>query len=297
MIQTKEAWEAWVSQLQLKEKISKLSKKEIAKQLSELIEITVLRQSQKHEFIGLLFSGGVDSTIIGYILKKNRVPFTAMTVGFWDENLKEPEDVLIARKIAKELEFDQYEKIYNIEEMEFLFKRTCLILGKELANVVNVGVGAVEFAGIEQLHAHDPEIRAIFGGLGSEEIYAGYQRHAKAVNVHEECWRGLKLMYERDILRDIAISKALNISFCTPFLDEEVISYSMNIPDYLKISQVMNKLIIREAAILLGIPEKYAMRPKKAAQYGSRIDSALDKIAKRKGFIYKQDYLTSLLNP
>jgi asparagine synthase (glutamine-hydrolysing) len=296
MLQTKEEWEAWISKLQSQEKVSQLDRQEIAKLLAELIEKIILQQSQNQEFIGLLFSGGVDSTTIGYVLRKLKVPFTAMTIGFWDENQKEPEDILTAREIAQEMDFDYHEKIFDFEEMENLFEHTVKILGKELSDVVNVGVGTVEIAGIEQLNFIKPETRTIYGGLGSEEIYAGYQRHIRATNRHEECWKGLKLMFERDILRDITISKALNISFCTPFLHEEIIRYSMNIPDKYKVTETMGKVIFREAAIMLGLPEKYAMRPKKAAQYGSRIDNALEKISKRKGYHYKKDYIESLVN-
>lgn len=296
MLQTKEAWEAWIAQLKLQEQISELSKEEIVDQLAKLIEKVIVKLSQQQTEIGLLFSGGVDSTIIGYVLQKNNVPFTAIAIGFWDENQKEPEDVIVARKVAQDLNFDYHEKFYSFEEVEQLFQKTVRILGKELSNTVSVGVGSVEIAGIEQLHNISSEIRAIYGGLGSEEIYAGYHRHAKAVDVHEECWNGINSMFERDILRDIAISKAYNISFCTPFLDEGIIKYSMNIPHKYKLTETTNKVILRESAIALGLPEKYAMRPKKAAQYGSRIDNALEKIAKQKGYQFKNDYVFSLVS-
>ena len=45
----------------------------------------------------------------------------------------------------------------------------------------------------------------------------------------------------------------------------------------------------------VGLPAEFAWRKKKAAQYGSGIDKALLKIAKRHGFKYRGDYLADLV--
>lgn len=43
--------------------------------------------------------------------------------------------------------------------------------------------------------AKKDNVDVLFGGLGAEEIFAGYGRHKEAFKqnrVHEECWSGLK---------------------------------------------------------------------------------------------------------
>ncbi|MDP4012946.1 MAG: asparagine synthase-related protein, partial [Candidatus Nanoarchaeia archaeon] len=62
----------------------------------------------------------------------------------------------------------------------------------------------------------------------------------------------------------------------------------------LKINNEMNKIVLREAAVKLGLPKEFAYRPKKAAQYGSKFDKTIQKLALKKGFEHKQDYLESL---
>jgi len=294
----KKIWEELISSLKSEEKITSESKENIIKELAKRTEETILSQAKTaltKGKIGVLFSGGVDSTLIAFILKKHNIPFKTLTIGFWDEDQKLPEDIVESREPAKELGFDHKESILSFEDMKEIFEETVKLLGPELANAVNVGVGSVEVAGIKELLKIDPEITEIFGGLGSEELFAGYKRHADASDKHEECWTGLNSMFTRDLLRDIAIANHLKINFYTPFLDKDLISFSMNIPIEYKISDSMSKIIIRESAMLLGLPEKFSFRPKRAAQYGARTDHALAKLARQKGFKYKKDYIASLL--
>jgi len=51
----------------------------------------------------------------------------------------------------------------------------------------------------------------VLSGLGSEEIFAGYQRHKEALNINKECLHGLRMMYERDLYRDDVVTMNNNI--------------------------------------------------------------------------------------
>lgn len=290
-------WESFIDGLRDSEALTSFSEDEIVQKLSSLIENTIIAKAKEVSGpIGILFSGGVDSTYIAYILHKHKIPFVAATIGFQD-NLEQklPDDILVARKIAKQYDFSYLEKIFSFDEVEELFREMISILGSELNNVVNVGVGSVELAGITLLQETNPDIKVIFGGLGSEEIFAGYKRHADSLDKHTECWNGLRAMYDRDLLRDFALENTKNISFFAPFLDNDIISFAMNIPIGFKISEESSKIILRKAAIFSGLDKEFALRPKKAAQYGSRTDRAIAKLAKKAGFSYKKDYLAFLL--
>ena len=155
-------------------------------------------------------------------------------------------------------------------------------------------MGAVELAAIKL--AQKDNINIIFGGLGSEEIYAGYKRHEDSININKECWLGLKSMWERDLIRDFSIASATKTNFLTPFLDKDLIIKSMEIDASLKISNGYKKYIFRKTIETLGLENEFSFRPKKAAQYGSNFDKALLKIAKSYGFKYKSEYLNFLSN-
>ncbi len=293
--QTKKAWEVHFSTLQKTISLQEKSREVFAEELAKAIEETILTHAKQAKGnIGLLFSGGVDSTLIGFILKKHNIPFTAVTIGFKDnDEQKLPDDIVEARKIARLLLFDYTEKILNFSEIEQLFSKTVAILNDN-ANAINVGVGSVELAAITELQNND--VTDAFGGLGSEELFAGYLRHKQAENKHDECWRGLLMMYDRDMKREFAIAKRTGITLWTPFLDDTLVRVAMQIPPEFKLNKTESKVILRDAAELLGLPKHIARRPKKAAQYGSRTDRALDKLSKKHGFKYKKEYIAYLMH-
>ncbi|MCF7798941.1 asparagine synthase C-terminal domain-containing protein [Candidatus Woesearchaeota archaeon] len=293
--QTKQLWEKKFKKLQTEIELVQRTQEEHAHLLATAIEETILSHAkQARGNIGLLFSGGVDSTLIGFVLKKHNIPFIAVTVGFQDnEEQKLPDDIVEARKIGRQLLFDYAEDVRDFFAMEELFTKTTTILGKDISDAVNVGVGSVEVAAITTLIDHD--VTDIFGGLGSEELFAGYLRHKQAENRHEECWNGLIGMFDRDMRREFAIANRFGVSVWAPFLDEALVRVAMSIPDEFKLSTTESKAILRDAAELLGLPPEMARRPKKAAQYGSRTDKALDKLAKKHGFKYKKEYIAYLI--
>lgn len=252
--------------------------------LAETFEKAVLERAKECTgTIGLFFSGGVDSTLIAQVLANNKIPFTAYSVGFQDEGTKEPEDIVEGKKAADDIGFEQRIVLLNLQESEAVFEKTKELLGKKLCNPISLGVGGVVVAAAQE--AKKDGVTEFFGGLGSEEIFAGYQRHEEAKDVQEECWSGLQGMYERDLLRDCALAKGLGITVHTPFLDDRVIRIAMSIPDTEKIKEhegiEQKKYCLRVVAEQLGLKKEHAWRPKRAAQYGSRTDSALDKLAKR----------------
>ncbi len=294
---SKQTWEEKINTI--KQSITEdLKEHSQAKEELKKAVISAVESRMPNEPFGILFSGGIDSSLITLIAKQAKKEFICYTIGFQDNNTKEPEDLIEARKAAKKLGIKLKEKIFDLQSTEQLFKRTIKILGSKLnnvvnvVNVVNVGVGSVEQAGIEL--AKQDGMNILFTGLGSEEIFAGYERHKKSDNKQEECWRGLKMMYERDLLRDSTISTANKIIFSTPFLDQELIKTAMRIPDRYKINHEFTKIIIREVAEELGLLKEIAWRRKRAAQYGSRMNHALTKLTRKAGFEYKKDYLKSL---
>lgn len=268
----------------------------IALEVKRLVEHAVKERIKDNEPIGIFFSGGLDSSLIAAICKKNNIKFTCYTVGFQDGNMEIPEDVKHAKEVAKFLNLTDEEfktKVFNIKEAEEIINKTSKILknipkNENINPIVNLGVGSVEVAA----YSISKKERFFFSGLGSEELFAGYERH-KNTPTNQECFNGLLKMYERDLLRDSAISSASGFSFLTPFLDKELIKYSLRIPIDYKINEKGSKMILRKAAVVY--LKKFSERPKKAAQYGSSFDKAITKLASKKGFKTKKEYYESLI--
>jgi len=193
----------------------------------------------------------------------------------------------------------------KLEEVEALLKKIVPLI--EDSNVVKVGV-ALTFYGACEMAAKDG-IKVLFSGLGSEEIFAGYERHKKSTDINKECLSGLIKIYERDLYRDDIITMSHAIELRLPFLDTKLVSYALKIPERYKIegekgkdneksegNDQSNKIILRDIAKELGVPSEFCERKKKAAQYGSNFDRAIEKLAKQKGFTYKSEYLNTFLD-
>jgi diphthine-ammonia ligase len=279
---SQEDWRIYIDSLRIEPVI------EDEKEAVSLIKEKFLTAVEKRitEKFGIFFSGGVDSTSIAYACKHFKKDFVCYTVG-----IEGSKDIEFSKRAASKLNLDYRNNVLSLKDAEELFIRTAKILGNDL-NIVNLGVGSVILSAIEL--AEKDNIKTFFSGLGSEEIFAGYLRHEQASDLNEECWAGLKTMWERDFKRDYALSDYKKANFLTPFLDRELISAAMSISPKLKIKDGMKKYIMRKAAISMGLSEEFALRPKSAAQYGSSFDKAIARIAKSKGFKLKSQYLDYL---
>ncbi len=283
-----ENWESYVDTLKSQVKRDITDEKQAIDNIKDVFIDSIKKRFSNDKF-GVLFSGGVDSVAIAYVCSLLKQDFVCYTVG-----LEGSQDIVESVKVAKALNLNHVKKTLTVEELEQVFKELVKIFPKHALNIVNLGVGAVELAAIKL--AQKDKINIFFTGLGSEEIFAGYKRHEDSKNINEECWFGLKSMWERDFQRDYSIATSTNSTFLTPFLDKELIINSMEIDSSLKICKGCKKYIFRKVVEDLELPTEFAFRPKKAAQYGSNFDKAIIKLAKSKGFKYKKEYLNYLCN-
>ena len=285
-----EMWVKFVTKLENNFDSLETNKERAKRELAEAI-VQAIKKRIVPRF-GVLFSGGVDSSLIAFVSKQLKCSFTCYTVG-----IENSDDVLWAQKAAKEYGFNFKYKILNMDEFENVLKIVVKLLND--ADIVKVSVGSVLYAA-GKLALQDGN-NILFGGLGSEELFAGYQRHEEALQannfeaLHKECWNGLKNMHSRDLVRDFTIAKHLGLDLRTPFLDKDLIKVAMNVHPMFKLDKDNKKIILRDAAEFIGLKKEFAWRKKQAAQYGSNFVNGIEKLAKKNGFKLKKDYLQSLL--
>ncbi|MFC2133896.1 diphthine--ammonia ligase, partial [Bacteroidota bacterium] len=258
----------------------------VAKKVELKVKEAIAKRVPKRKF-GILFSGGIDSTVLALVMKNLKQDFTCYTSVLEDPNLKEPQDLTYAKKIAKDLGLKLKIVKIKISDVEKYLKKIVPLI--EDSNVVKAGVALTFYAACEQ--AQKDECKVLFSGLGSEEIFAGYQRHKESTNINKECVSGMLKMYERDLYRDDVVTMYNQIELRVPFLDKKLVEYSLRIPEKFKLVDGHEKFILRVAAQNMGLKDDYALRKKKAAQYGSNFHKAIEKLKKQNGFKTKSEYL------
>jgi asparagine synthase (glutamine-hydrolysing) len=233
--------------------------------------------------VGLLFSGGVDSTLIAAALQELGKDFTAYTAGIQHGNVNAPRDLEWAREVAEDMDIELEGYEAELEEVEEALLEIMDWISS--TSVVKNGV-ALPFH-----FALQGDEQVVMSGLGSEQLYAGYHRQQGYLN--KECLSGLRRIFEGDLYRDNVVSFRNGYELRVPFLDHELVEHALTIPEEYKVKEEYRKYVLRRAAEKLGVPEKVAWRGKTAAQYGSNFDKAIDRLAKDNGFDHKQDYLNS----
>lgn len=257
-----------------------LSEEEISEKIKDLFMNAVKKRlPSKHIKVGVLFSGGIDSTLIAKTLQDMHIDFTCYTSHVNNPQGDKAHDLVASQRVAQKYGFPL--TIIDVTEDQIPTLAKTVTQEIEEAHAVKVGVG-MPFYGCAQAAAQDG-CKVIFSGLGAEELFAGYKRHKDSKDINDECINGLLWMYERDLYRDDVLTMRQGVELRLPMLDRKLIEFALSIPSELKIRQGVEKFILRKAALKLGLEEVDAMRPKKAAQYGSKFDNALEKVARKEG--------------
>ena len=253
----------------------------IKEKVSSLLEESIVKRFPNQKF-GILFSGGLDSTLLAYYAKKHGKDFTCYVAGV-DE---EAEDVRYARKVAKDLKVDLKVVLLSKDKVSNYLEKVVPLI--EDNNVVKVGVGLTFFVALEEISKDG--IKVVFSGQGSEEVFGGYQRHKLARDINKEGLAGLRKIYERDLYRDDVVSMFHSVELRVPFLDVKLVDYCLGIPGKYKIEGETVKKVLRDVALDLGISQEWAFRKRKAAQYGSSFDKVIGKLAKGRKSEYLREF-------
>lgn len=152
--------------------------KEILSKLNELITESILKRNVADVNVGVMLSGGYDSTTVAAILQKNQAKkLRTFTLGFKDKNLNEAP---AANAIAKYLNTNHSE--YYIDDLGAI---------KTLENLPDIfdepmgDSGAIPLAFlVKQIAGED--IKVLLGAEGGDELFAGYKNYQRAVWLHQK---------------------------------------------------------------------------------------------------------------
>jgi len=229
--------------------------------------------------VGIIFSGGIDSLLIAYMVQKLGVPFTCYSAG-----CKGAEDIKWAERVSNEFGFPLKIKILTLKDIEDLIPQVIKDIEDYSLNQVEVAIPIYSSVRIAQ----EAGERVILTGQGADELFGGYPWYPKIVDqkgyesFEHYSWEDTLLLYKECLEREDKIAMAHSIELRVPFLDPEVIRVAFYISPRLKIvpgNDQLGKRIHRKYCRSLGISEEIASRKKEAAQHGANVHSAFEDLA------------------
>lgn len=262
-----------------------------------------------HSHLGVLFSGGVDCSILTILADKfldKKFSIDLMNVAFEAKNAKEINwnvpDRVTGLETLKELRLLCPDRKFNFIEINVDRKElsdnaellTSLIY--PLENVLDESIGAaLYFAsrgnGFVDGEKYKSQCRVLLMGSGADELFGGYTRHKNSFKrggskmLQEELEYDWIRLPSRNLSRDDRVIMDNGITVRCPYVEENFANFAKSLkplqrcyPEFRE--GVGDKLLLRLCAYKLGLKNCSTFR-KKALQFGSRIadskQSAKDK--------------------
>ena len=209
----------------------------------------------------IALSGGLDSSIVANLMRKEKAnAITIITKDFVGT------DLTYAQIMAKHAEIPLSLMHIELEEVLESINETVKILGN--FNDIEIRNSVVPYIYLKRLK--EMGIKSVLTGDGADEVFAGYNFLLKK-NEDElvsELSRIKKIMH----FPSKEIGESLNMKVEMPFLDNEVIDFSENIPISEKINtkdgKRFGKWILRKS-FEKDIPDSIVWREKSPMQDGS----------------------------
>ena len=246
--------------------------------IEKMLRLSVLKRVNGLSEIGVIFSGGLDSSYLALLLKEISMNFP-LKIKLYAVGAEGSKDVEAAIYASKFLNMDLEICEVTEELIRESLPEVVSAIGDD--NLMKVGVGLTTYFATKMV-AQDG-IKVAISGQGADELFGGYKRYLKSFvdgTLNYDLREDMSNMYHVNLERDDACSMLNSVELRLPFLDKKLVELVLNIPDNKKIVSMhddMRKSILRKIAFEGGLDYEIAYRPKKAAQYGTGIDKILRK--------------------
>ena len=237
-----------------------------------------------------ILSGGIDSTIITYLLSKRVPNLQAFVVSMGETGKKD--DLYYARMAAKEIGIPLHEVIIDREFVDKNLTRTVYAI--EDYKWTQVSPAVAQLALSEKIQ--DEGFKVVFGGEGSDELFASYGDvfawHYKDEDYIKKRYKLITDLHKNNLIRtNKAMMYGGTVELRTPFLDKSFVEFCMKIPPKYKKDGNMWKPMLRKA-FKGELSDELLFRPKKTFQEGCHtifLKEYKDKMKDYYNFYYEQN--------
>ncbi|MEM2586785.1 MAG: asparagine synthase C-terminal domain-containing protein, partial [Candidatus Bathyarchaeia archaeon] len=232
--------------------------------------------------VSIGFSGGLDSSILAALAKKFSVKVLLISVG-----LEGSKEVEWAEKTANIMGLPLKAETYAPEDVEETLPKVLWLIEEANALKASIFIPIYWVAEISsKLNS-----RVMLSGQGSDELFAGYHKYLRDFGISPDCvvratYGDVLRLHENTLEAEEKVCSFHGVDVRFPYVDYELASFALSLPITLKIASQddpLRKRILRSLAKHIGLPEEIYLKPKRAIQYGTGVNRALKRIAKKKG--------------
>ncbi len=246
--------------------------------LKEKLEMAVQKRLMADVPLGVLLSGGLDSSLIAAItakFHKGKEPLNSFCVG-----IEGSPDIKAARDVAKALKTNHHEYVYTKEELIEALPEVIYHLESYDPSLVRSAIPCYFVSKLAREH-----VKVVLSGEGADELFSGYaylQEMKDSNELNRELVRIINSLHNINLQRLDRMSMAHSLEGRVPFLDLELIDFALKIPAKLKLSskEKMEKAILRKA-FEGELPEHILWRKKAEFSEGSGALDVLEEYANK----------------
>ena len=203
-----------------------------------LLENAVEKRLMSDVPIGILLSGGLDSSIIAAIVTKKIKDIESFAIG-----LEGSPDLIKAAELAKILGTKHHEVHFTLESAKKVIEK--VIYNFETYDITTIRAGVPMYL-LSTYIKENTNIKVILSGEGSDELFGGYLYFHEApdpLSFHNECNNLVQRLHRFDVLRADRSTASCGLEIRVPFLDTVFVDYIMNLEPSQKMNGIEKKIL------------------------------------------------------
>lgn len=243
-----------------------LPPEEHARRIRKTLEEAVVKRLMSDVPLGAFLSGGLDSSIIAALAKRELGELHTFSVG-----VEGSRDLEAARCVSDHLGTIHHEYVFTKQEVQEHLPEIIYHLESYDQDLVRSAIPCYFTSRLAAQH-----VKVILTGEGADELFAGYTYYRSIddpTRLHKELRRSVCSLHNVNLQRVDRLTMAHSLEGRVPFLDTELIDVAQRVPPELKMyrdsrGRLIEKWILRKACEDL-LPADIVWRDKEQFDEGS----------------------------